>query len=384
MRRNEKSTHTGGVYLIKVLYLLNHAGKAGTERYLQSLVEKLDGNKIKAYFAYNEKGLLVDNLKNLGVETYRIGMRHPFDIPAIMKLSALCKKLDIDIIHTQYLRENYIAPLSRIFNPKARVIWTNHSILPNNMVLRVCNRILTKLQSGIIAVCNKGKDMMIKNGNDGRKIKVIFNGVDPSFWGVPVESSIRSEFNLSRDTFILLCGSRFAYDKGHEFLINSINELKKIAKRKFVLILANDGPLLEDRKQQVKDLKLENEIIFAGFRKDVKNLYAGADLYVNSSWHEALSMAIIEVLAAGVPVIATDMGGNADIINDKTNCGILVEYNDAKGMAEAINKVMEDDALREELKKNALNAVKNVFNLEKTVSETYNVYKACLETELSV
>jgi len=365
--------------LTKVLYLLNHAGKAGTERYLQSLVEKLNTRKIKAHFAYNEEGLLVQNLENLGVETFKIKMNNPFDIAAVIKLAILCKKLDIDIIHTQYLRENYIALLSRIINPRVRVIWTNHFILPNNAALKITNRILTRLQAGIIAVCNRGKEMMIQNGNDGRKIRVIFNGVDPGFWGKPEKSTIREEFNISSDTFILLCGSRFAYDKGHEFLVNSIRELKKITNKKFVLILANDGPLLEARKQQVKYMELENEIIFAGFRKDIKNLYTGADLYVNSSWHEALSMAIIEVLAAGVPVIATNMGGNSDIINDRTNCGMLVEYNDAKGMAKAIKKVMEDDNLKKELALNALKAVNNVFNLEKNVKETYNVYKECLE-----
>jgi len=88
--------------MIKVLYLLNHAGKAGTERYVQTLIEKLHNNKIKAYFAYNEDGLLVERLKELGIETYRIEMRNPFDIKAVFNLVKLCKKLDIDLIHTQF------------------------------------------------------------------------------------------------------------------------------------------------------------------------------------------------------------------------------------------------------------------------------------------
>jgi len=326
--------------MLKVLYLMNHAGKAGTERYVQSVIEKLDNKVIKAYFAYNEEGLLVEKLKALGVETFRIPMSSPFDLKAAWDVSALCRKLQVDLIHTQYLRENYIALFSRFFNRKLKVMYTSHFILKNNAVLRVFNRLLTPLESNIVAVCNKGKEMMISNGVDGKKIKVIFNGVDPNFWGSSVPSTMRREFGIAEDVFVLLCASRFAYDKGHKFLINSIAELKKITDREFKCILANDGPLFEECKNQVASLGLEKNIIFTGFRKDIKNLIDGSDLYINSSAHEALSFAIIEVLASGLPVIATDMGGNGDIINPETNCGILVKYDDAVGLAKAVNKIM--------------------------------------------
>jgi len=369
VKRDEK-----GGPMLKVLYLLNHAGKAGTERYVQTLVEKLNNDKIKAYFAYNESGLLVDRMKELGVDTYRIVMRNPFDLKAVFELTKLCKKLDIDLIHTQFLRENYIALLSRILNPKVKVIYTNHFIMPNNAILRMTNRMLNPLRSWVIAVCNKGKDMMISNGIDGKKIKVIFNGVDINYWGEKVESTLRKEFNIGEDEFVMLCASRFAHDKGHKFLIDSIAQLKKMTDRKFKCVLANDGPLLEECKKQVKELGLENEVIFTGFRKDIKNLIYGCDLYINSSEHEALSFAIIEVLACGIPVIATDMAGNGDIINDETKCGILVEYNNPMGLAQAINRIMADREMQEELAKNALKAVKEKFNLDKVAAETYNLY----------
>ncbi|MCX7749014.1 MAG: glycosyltransferase [Clostridia bacterium] len=362
--------------MLKVLYLINHAGKAGTERYVYSLMEKLHNKKIKAALAYNEEGLLVERVKALGIETHQINMRNPFDIKAIFNLSSLCKKLQIDLIHTQYLRENYIAMQSRLLNPKVKVMYTSHFIMRNNGVTRMFNRLLTPLEANIISVCNKGKEMMIRNGVTGKKINVIFNGVDPNFWGDPVPSTIRKEFNIGEDVFILLCASRFAHDKGHDFLINAIAELKKMTRKEFRCILANDGPLLEDRKKQALELGLEKDIIFTGFRKDVKNLIYGSDLYINSSEHEALSFAIIEMLASGLPVIATDMGGNGDIINPETNCGILVKYNDAKGLAEAILKVMNDPQLQKTLRENAIKAIQEKFNLDNMVLETYNLYRS--------
>lgn len=360
--------------MLKVLYLLNHAGKAGTETYVRSLAEKLHDRYIKAYFAYNEEGLLVEWLTSMGIETLRLPMKHRLDIKAAWQLSRICRKLDIDIIHTQYQRENYIALMSRIFNPKVRVIYTSHFVIREAFLWRMLNRLLIPLESYIVAVCNPGKKMLISNGYRGDKINVIFNGVDLSMVGDSGLTTFRSELDIDKDVCVLLCMSRFAYDKGHKFLINAIAELKKITTKKFKLVLGNNGPLLEEIKKQVKDMGLENDVIFIGFREDKYNLLFGSDIYINSSRHEALSFAIVEALSAGLPVIATDMGGNSDIINEKTKCGILVKYDDPKGMAEAINRLMEDRQLREELGRNALRAVNEIFNLDKMVMETYNLY----------
>jgi glycosyltransferase involved in cell wall biosynthesis len=361
--------------MLKVLYLINHAGKAGTERYVESLITSLNGKYIKAYLAYNEEGLLADRMRAAGIETFRITMKNPFDLKAVMELSKLCKKLDIDVIHAQFLRENYIALLSRLINPKVKVMYTNHFIIPNNFAQRLCNRVLTAMESNIIAVCNKGKEQMIANGVNGKIIKVVFNGVNPDIWGKTEKSTMREEFGIGNDEFVMLCASRFAHDKGHNFLVNSIAELKKQTDNKFKLVLAGDGPLLEEVKQQVKSLQLEDTILFVGFRKDIKNLMDGSDLYINSSEHEALSFLMVEVLAAGLPLIATDMGGNRDIINPETNCGLLVRYDDAKDLAEAISKVMNDSELQKTLRENAKKAVRDRFSLESMVMGAYNLYQ---------
>lgn len=361
--------------MIKVLYLMNHAGKAGTERYVQTLIEKLNGKNIQAYFAYNENGLLVDRLEELGIETFNIKMKSPFDISAAKKLAKLCKKLGIDIIHTQYLRENYVAIISKIMNNKVQVIYTNHFIMANGFLHRFCNRIITRFEAGIIAVCNKGKDMLIRNGNRASIITVLFNAVDPEYWKDPVISTLRKDYNIPENEIVMLCASRFAHDKGHKYLVNSISELKKITDVKFKLVLAGDGPLLEETKQQVNSQGLQADVIFTGFKSDIKNMYYGSDIYVNSSEHEALSFLIIEALASGLPVLATDMGGNRDIINDDTNCGLLITYDNAKQTAIVMKKLIEDEKLRKAFKSNAYMAVLDRFNIDIMAKQTYNIYE---------
>ncbi len=365
--------------MLKVLYLLNYAGKAGTERYVETLVKYLNGEKIQAYFAYNEGGLLVERMQEAGVSVRQIAMRRRFDLKAAKALAALCEEWDIDVVHCHYLREHYTALLAKRFNKKIRVVYTNHFVMANDAVTRISNRWMDKRQDQMIAVCNRGKEQLVANGWSGDRITVIFNAVDPAAWaGERASSTLRAELGLAEEDFVMLCASRFADDKGHKYLIDSVKRLTEISSVPFTLVLAGDGPLLEPAREQVKRLGLEERVKFIGFRKDIKNLYKGADLYVNSSRHEALSFLIIEAMAAGLPVIATDMGGNRDIVNDEAGCGALVEYDNPESMAQAMKRLMEDPELLARCRENALKTIREKFEIHKLAQATFAVYQKAL------
>lgn len=364
--------------MMKVLYLLNYAGKAGTERYVQTLVEYLNGKRIEAYFAYNEGGLLVERMQELGVPVFRLEMCSRFDFRAARELAALCKKLGIDLIHCHYLRENYIAMLSKRYNPGVRVVYTSHFILANGWFTRLSNRWLSPKQDRVIAVCTKGREQLIRNGLNPDKIQVIFNAVDPELWSAPVRSTLREEFGIGRDEFVMLCASRFAHDKGHSYLIKSVKLLTEMTDRPFRMVLAGDGPLLPDVRAEAEALGLteSGRVVFAGFREDIRNLYAGSDLYINSSQHEALSFLIIEAMAAGLPVIATDMGGNRDIVNEEAGCGLLVEYDNPGSMADAMKRMIEDPELLARCREGAKRTVLEKFDIRKMSEITFGTYQA--------
>lgn len=365
--------------MLNVLYLLNHAGKAGTERYVETLVKYLSGGRVKAFFAYHEPGLLVERMEELGVPVRQIELKSRFDLKAARNLAKLCKEWNIDVIHCHYLREHYLALFAKEFKRDLRVVYTNHFVQENDGITRFTNRLLDRRQDNIIAVCNKGKAQLMENGWGGERIEVIFNAVDPQAWaGDRSESSLRSELGLAEENFVMLCASRFAHDKGHKYLVNSIKRLTELTQVPFTLVLAGDGPLLEETKAQASALGLEDKIKFIGFRKDIKNLYKGSDLYVNASEHEALSFLIIEAMAAGLPIVATDMYGNSDIVNDKTNCGLLVEYNNPDSMAVALKCMMEDPAFLAECSQNALTAVDAYFEIHKMADATYKVYEKAM------
>lgn len=369
---------------MKVLYLLNFAGKAGTERYVESLVKYLGkegSGQVEPYFAYNTAGLLVERLEAMGVPTRQLAMNSRFDLKAAKALAALCEEWDIDLIHCHYLRENYIALLAKTYNKKIRVVYTNHFILANDWITRLSNRLLDKRQDQMIAVCNKGKEQLTANGWSEGKIQVVHNGVDLDAWaGSRADSTLRSELGIPGDRFVMLCASRFASDKGHDYLMRSMKALKERTKVPFTMILAGDGELLEPTRALCAELGLDGDTVkFIGFRKDMKNLFQAADLYVNSSQHEALSFLIIEAMAAGLPAAITDMAGNPDILTGPEQGGVLLPYDDPENTAKLLARFLEDPDFLAQCRENARKNIEARFEIGKLAQDTYQVYEKAVE-----
>lgn len=357
---------------MKVLYLINYAGKGGSEKYVEVLANTLIKKSVEVFFIYNEEGLLVDKMKELKVKTYKVNMKSPFDIGAAYKIFNFCKKNNIDIIHTQFPRENYLAIISKFFGCKAKVVYTSHINIKNNFIWKVTNSILTKKNSGIIAVCNSVKYLLISNKYPKDKIQVIFNGVQ--------YNENYNSFSIENDTFVFVTLARLSLEKGILFLLESIKVLSTMTNKPFRLILAGDGPMEEEAKLYVKNHNLTKFVDFLGFCSNPKEILNKGNVFVNSSQSEALSFAILEAMAEGLPVIATNVGGNPDIINTNTNCGILVTFNNSLEMAEAMKKLIDDKELYNTLSKNSHNVIKSTFNIEQTINKTFKLYKDILNS----
>lgn len=364
---------------MKILYLINHAGKAGTEKYVYNLVKRFKDTETQCYFAFNETGPLAEKMDDLGVACFQVEMKNPFDLKAAKKIASICKANQIDIIHSQYPRENYIAVLSRLFYPKVKALYTCHLTLKTNAAWYITNKIITPHNAKIIAVCNNAKELLVSNGVNPKKIDVIFNGITYSDEHVEKNNKIRRELGIDEDTFVISILARYHMSKGLDFLVDSIAQLDKKMVRKYVLLIAGDGEYYEDIKNQIHTLGLDEKIIQLGYRDDTADILLASDVYVNSSkCYEALSFAILEGMSNKLPIVATNAGGNSDIVNDNTDCGFLVEYGDTQGFADALYKLSEDKDLCLKLGENAKKATKEIFNLEKVLQQTLDEYKAIL------
>lgn len=361
---------------MRVLYLINHAGKAGTEKYVYNLVKRFGGKETECFFAFNESGLLYEQLDDLGVPCFQIDMRNPFDLKAARKLAGICRANRIDVIHAQYPRENYIAVLSRLFYPKAKALYTCHLTLPTNALWWVTNKLITPHDARIISVCNNGKELLVKNGVSPKKIDVIFNGIPAAEGSGKGVSTIREELKLPDGTFVISILARYHMSKGLDFLVDSIAAFDKMMKKPYAVLIAGDGEFFDDIAARIAKQGLAGKIFQLGYRTDTENILDGSDVYINTSkCYEALSFAILEAMSHSLPLVVTSAGGNPDIVNAETDCGYAVDYGDTEGFAKALYTLNEDEALRSRFARNAKAATLERFNLENRLLDTLAVYK---------
>jgi len=368
--------------MLNILHLINYPGKGGSEKYILSLVEKLQNKNCKFYICHSEDGPMLENAKKLGVEIYNIKMKSPYDFIAAKELKKLCRELSIDIVHTHFLRENCIAALSKFLGNRVILVNTYHLIADENILLRLFNSLLTVITDRIIAVSNAVKKKMASECINSKKIKVIHNGVDIEYWKGDRDLKIRDELGVSRNAFMVTSIARFSEEKGHIFYLESIKQFKKLfyqdgknnntGEVKFVLV--GDGEMLDECISFAEMLGISEDVIFTGYRSDVKDILHGSDLFVSHSKSEALGISILEAMACGVPVIATDAGGPSEIISENSGCGIIVEYGETEEMTNAIIKFINDKEYYNSCRENAVKIVSEKFNLEKMAEETFNLY----------
>lgn len=358
---------------MKVLYLINHAGKAGTEKYVLNLVKAYNNTKCECFFAYNEPGLLLTQLEELGIPCFQLEMKHPFDMKAAKKLAAYLEKNQIDVVHAQYPRENYIALLAKKYYKRVKVVFTSHLTIKTNFIWRITNSFMTPKNHKIISVCNHGKELLIGNGVKKDRIEVIFNAMTFNEGSTP--STIREELGIG-DEFLIVTLARYHFAKGLPFLVDSIKRLKEIADKPFKLLIVGDGELWDEITAKIQREGLSDTVYQLGFRKDTENILSGADLFVNSaSCLEALSFAMLEALSKKLPLVATNVGGNSDIVNEETDCGIIVEYPDTEAFANAINTLMTDKEMYARMSENAKKAILGRFNYDTMLEKTFDTYK---------
>lgn len=360
---------------MKVLYLINYAGKAGIEKYVENLVRLLPGAGAVCYFAYSIPGELSEKMETLGIPLLRLSLEWKDAGKAAGTLARYCRENGIEVIHAQCPRENIIALLARRHAPELRVVFTDHFTRRVGLLWRMLYRRFTPQNHCVIAVCREGREILTANGCAPEKIRVIYNGIEPA--AAPRRSDkLRRELALSDDVFLFSILARFDPEKGLDFLVRSLARLREKTPRPFCCAIAGDGQLVEDIRAQIAAAGLEREIRLLGYRTDVPEILASSELYVcSSSCNEAMSFSILEAMNTGLPLVVTDVGGNRDLAETGAVCGRVLPYGDEEGFAGAILALMENDELRRAFSEAALRKISERFDLGKLALDVYETYK---------
>lgn len=229
----------------------------------------------------------------------------------------------------------------------------------------------------IIAVSNFMKNLAINIGVSEEKIKVIYNSIDfQKRERISDLDKLKKDLNLNQGPILITAGRLVPWKNIDIFFYLMPAFLRKYGAINFLII--GIGPEENNLKNLTKELKIEKFVRFLGKvpQEKMLNYFSLADIFVLNTNYEGLSHTILEAMAAGLPVVSTNIGGNPEVIEDGKN-GFLVGYNNREQWFESVSKLLDDFDLRKRFIEEGGKSL-NKFNWQKLIDETTNVFKECL------
>ncbi len=351
---------------------------AGGEDYVLILARYLTRRGHTVHVSANPGHLLLEKCRQAGIATVPLvyaGMDRVFAVG--YELRRHLRRLEADIVHSNANYDRTAAALAAALTPVRHVagVHSSHSI-QHNITHWVRNRY------GIdhfVADAESVRSVLVHDdGVDPSSITVIPIGVEPAPTAekAALRASTRAELGAAPGTVVIGNLARLVPFKGHRVLLDAVAHLA--ARSANILVpIVGDGELLEDLRQQARTLAIEPYVRFLGFRDDLDRLYAGFDLYCHSSLElaaEAFPLAILRALAAGLPVVCTDVGGIGLMVEDGRN-GFLRPPDDPPALAEALRSVVDDPALREAMGRASLALFERKYHASAMAEAMEKVYE---------
>jgi glycosyltransferase involved in cell wall biosynthesis len=220
-------------------------------------------------------------------------------------------------------------------------------------------------------------DQAAASGAARDKIIVIHEGAEilPRF--TPQQrAAARASWNISANTPLLGCVGVLLPDKGQEWLIRALAEIRRYpAASNAKLLLAGDGPSRPKLESLARELRVTDAVIFAGFVKDVENVYAALDIFLLPSFFEALNNSLLAAMAYEIPSISYRRGALGEIIEDD-NSGLLVEAANTPAMCAAISRILRNPPAAKKMAEAARLRIQQNFSAQKMVAATLQLYES--------
>jgi len=303
-------------------------------------------------------------IKDNGFRVMYLHRRPGKDFRLLFELIRLLKNEKPDVVHAHNRVPLIYGALARFFTKMPVLIHTRHG----EEILHKPG-FLWDRYNYIVAISHSAKDMLLSHNHiDSKKVRVIHNGID-------INRFANRVFGSRKDgKFVIGVVARLDPFKD---IFNLIEAFKKVSANfsNAELWIVGDGPLKDSLKLKVKDLRLENSVKFLGWRSDIASINSQMDIFTLPSLTEGISIALLEAMACRLPVVATNVGGNPEVVVDGET-GILVSPKEPEKMAEAIVRILSDKDMAKRMGEAGRKRVEEKFSLEKMVKEYEELYES--------
>ena len=349
----------------------------GAEKVIANLATHLDRSKMDVLCCYlKENGVVGEQMRSAGVELLPLpGERRDGkpDYFTSLKLLKLIRQRGVQLIHTHDTHSFIDGAICKILRPALKYVhtfhWGNYPTLPAGE--ERIERLLWRVADALVCVGHEQADAVRKlYGIPEERIHVIWNGTEPPQPDVPPEILAL----LPADGTPVICSiSTLIPQKGLEDLIRAM-AIVRDAGRRFRLLLIGEGRLRGALQDLTSRLGLQDSIRFLGWVNDAsRRALPACDIFVQSSHWEAMSVVILEAMAAAKPIVATIVGENGRVMENNTN-GLLVPPGDPPAFAAAMLRLLDDQALRTRLGLAAQSRFRETLTIEQMIRQHEDLY----------
>ena len=374
---------------VRVLEVMATGTNGGAQEHVYSLVTRLNPECYEVRVVSLSHGSSVRRLQRAGIDVTVID--EPDDRRAVRELADSVASFAPEIIHNHMYRAEVIGTraallLGEMGCKRPAIISTVHSSRIRCVDDRQTLRQLTPLMDRLIVVSKAIEQKVREEGRVGAPVSLIYNGVDLQRYNHQQPCcTLHEEYGIPEDAPIVGVVARLEAEKGHRTLIDAWPEVLAAVPNAWLLVIG-EGSERDALEAEAASLGVSERVVFTGRREDVPAVTAALDVAVLPSYREAQGLSVLEAMALSRPVVASNVGGIPEMIEDGVT-GLLVPPGNREALAGAINRLLSDHPYADMLAKRGHDLVHERFCIELMVNSIESIYDeaaANLRTEESV
>lgn len=361
---------------IRVVELLATGTNGGAQEHVFNLVSRLDRSRYDVSVCSLTGGSAIRRFEKAGIPVCVIEATD--DADAVESVAAHLAAIDADVVHNHMYHAEVIGTqaalrVAETGRPRPFVVGTVHSSRIRSDEDMSLLRQLTPRMDHLIAVSTSIVRKIEDEGRHGAPVSLIYNGIDLARYDQMVPCcTLREEYGLPPEGPLVGVVARLEQEKGHPTLIDAWPAILA-SFPDATLLMIGEGSRLDALTAQVRDLGLERSVIFTGRRDDVPEVTKSLDVAVLPSYREAQGLTILEAMALSRPVVASNVGGIPEMIEDGRT-GLLVPPHDSTALADAILRLLRDHPLADTLARAGHDMVHDRFCVELMVRSVEAIY----------
>jgi glycosyltransferase involved in cell wall biosynthesis len=298
------------------------------------------------------------------------------DFRALRDLAAVVREVEPDVLHAHSSKAGVIARLARLTGRRLPLVYTPHLYSfassfaggPQRVLYREIERALAPLASRVVCVCEQEASLARAIGPEDR-VRVVYNGIPPVATGAPADARMAKLAQLGP----VLCAIALLHPrKGLATLVDATPTILESHATAQIAIWG-EGPDRQRLQARASELGVAHAVHFLGLCADPTAALGSAEVFVHAALAEAFPYVILEAMSAGVPIVASDVGGVGEAVIDG-HSGVLVPPGHSASLAQAVVELLDDSQRRREMGANALARFEDRFTMERMLDGTVSVY----------